>query len=66
MKRQEVVDAYLIDVDVKNGVPVPASFPASGSRRSVRPSIPNSANRALFSRLARAAAESNPCIARAR
>ncbi len=56
MKRQEVVDAYLIDVDVKNGVPVPRHF--RERFKTLGPSVhPELGKQALFSAYARAAAE---------
>lgn len=56
MKRQEVVDAYLIDVDVKNGAPVPRHF--RERFKTLGPSVhPELGKQAQFSAYARAAAE---------
>ncbi len=56
MKRQEVVDAYLIDVDVKNGAPVPRHF--RERFKTLGPSIhPELGKQAQFAAYARAVAE---------
>lgn len=54
--RQEVIDAYLIDVDVKNGVPVPRHF--RERFKTLGPSIhPELGKQAEFAAYATAAAE---------
>jgi len=56
MARQEVVDAYLIDVDVRNGVPVPRHF--RERFKTLGPSIhPELGKQAEFAGYASAAAE---------
>ncbi|MDE2363552.1 MAG: DUF2849 domain-containing protein [Hyphomicrobiales bacterium] len=56
MARQEVVDAYLIDVDVREGVPVPRHF--RERFKTLGPSVhPELGKQAQFAAYARAAAE---------
>ena len=54
--RQEVVDAYLIDVEIKGGVPVPRHF--RERFKTLGPSVhPDFGKQAEFAAYARAAAE---------